>query len=70
MVNVGSADRFVRALIGLVLIAVPFMPFLEAAGAWKYVSAAAGLVLIGTAALRFCPLYAVFGVSTCPLERR
>jgi len=70
MVNVGSADRFVRALIGLVLIAVPFTPFLEAAGAWKYVSAAAGLVLIGTAALRFCPLYAVFGVSTCPTERR
>jgi len=70
MVNVGNMDRFVRALIGLVLMAVPFTPILAAAGAWKYVPAAIGLVLIGTAALRSCPLYAVFGVSTCALERR
>jgi hypothetical protein len=32
--------------------------------------AAAGVVLMGTAMLRYCPLYAVFGMSTCPLERR
>lgn len=70
MVNVGRADRFVRALLGLVLIAVPFTPLLEAAGAWKYAMAAAGVVLMGTAMLRCCPLYAVFGMSTCPLERR
>lgn len=32
---------------------------------WNWVAAAAGLVLLVTAALRFCPLYRVIGVRTC-----
>jgi len=27
-------------------------------------------VLLGTAALGSCPLYTLFGVSTCPVERK
>lgn len=72
MVNLGSADRIVRAILGLVLIVAPFMPiaFLDAMGGWKFVVAAVGAVLVGTAAMRFCPLYAIFGLNTCPMERR
>lgn len=74
MSNVGSADRVVRAILGLVLILVPFMPFtasfFAAWGLWKLAVAAVGLVLVGTAAVSFCPLYAIFGLNTCPVERR
>jgi hypothetical protein len=72
MANVGSADRIVRAILGLVLIVAPFVSIaaLDALGAWKFLVAAVGLVLLGTAAMRFCPLYAIFGLNTCPLERR
>jgi Protein of unknown function (DUF2892) len=28
-----------------------------------------GAVLIVTAAIGFCPLYALFGLNTCPMER-
>mgnify|MGYP001375903143 CR=1 FL=1 len=74
MTNVGSADRVIRAILGLILILAPFMPFTASIfagiGAWKFLVAAAGLVLLGTAAMRFCPLYAIFGLNTCRLERR
>lgn len=72
MTNIGVADRIVRAILGLVLIVAPFMPIaaLDAVGAWKFLVAAAGLVLLRAAAMRFCPLYAIFGLNTCPLERR
>lgn len=72
MTNVGIADRIVRAIFGLVLIVAPFMPIaaLDAVGAWKFLVAAVGVVLLGTAAMRFCPLYAIFGLNTYPLKRR
>ncbi|MGE0502233.1 MAG: DUF2892 domain-containing protein [Rhizobiaceae bacterium] len=74
MANVGSSDRLVRAILGLVLIAAPFLPFTAMLfagwGAWSYLVAAVGLVLVGTSAMRFCPLYAIFGANTCPAARR
>lgn len=74
MANVGSADRVVRAILGLLLIVLPFMPFAASFfagwGAWKFVVVVVGIVLAGTSAMRFCPLYAIFGLSTCPVERR
>ena len=74
MVNVGSADRIIRIILGLALVAAPFVPFLAATlaawGAWKFALVVVGLVLIGTAALRFCPLYAMLGMRTCPVSER
>lgn len=74
MVNVGTADRVIRAILGLVLISISFLPFaaplLAPLGAWKLLVAAAGLVLLATAAMRFCPLYTILGLRTCPVERR
>lgn len=72
MTNVGSADRVVRAILGLVLIVAPFLSVALFAdmGAWRYLVVLAGVVLVGTAAMRFCPLYAILGLNTCPAERR
>jgi Protein of unknown function (DUF2892) len=74
MANVGGADRMVRAILGLVLIVAPFTPFaaplFAAWGLWKFALLAIGLVMAGTAAFRFCPLYTLIGLNTCRVERR
>ncbi len=54
--NIGKTDRIIRVVIGLIVIAV---------GAYfKSWWGAIGLLPIITAALGWCGLYAVFGIST------
>jgi hypothetical protein len=73
MANVGSLDRTLRFLVGAVLLASPFVPplagFFAAWGAWKFAVAAAGVVMLGTAVVRFCPAYSLLGIRTCPISR-
>jgi len=59
--NVGSLDRALRVVIGLALLAL--FVFAEAPLRWWGLI---GVVPLLTAALGFCPLYALLGVSTCP----
>ena len=68
-VNVGSIDRVLRIVLGLVLIALPFVSgmALFASGTATVIAVVVGLVLIGTSAIRFCPLYRIFGIRTCKI---
>ena len=72
MVNVGTADRAVRAVVGLVLLAAPFIPAAAAAlaglGTWIWVLPAVGAVLLLTALFRFCPAYTLLGIRTCTVK--
>lgn len=56
--NVGNADRLVRILAGLILIALVFVGPKTPLG-WI------GLVPLFTGLFRFCPAYRLFGLSTC-----
>lgn len=74
MANIGSVDRILRAGLGIVLIALPFLLATGddggmAFGVYGWVMIAAGVVMLVTAALRFCPLYKVFGLRTCPISK-
>jgi hypothetical protein len=60
--NAGAADRIIRLLLGL---AVVTLVFVGPKTPWGWL----GLVLIGTGLYGFCPLYAVFGVRTCPAPK-
>jgi hypothetical protein len=65
--NVGTLDRALRLAAGAILILAALF---SGAGifdgtAVKYGAIAVGLVMMGTAALRFCPLYTVLGIRTC-----
>lgn len=53
--NMGSADRIVRAIIGLSLLG--FALFGLFPGAWRVVLPLIGLVLVVTAAVGYCPAY-------------
>lgn len=55
--NIGSLDRMLRIVIGLVLIALVFV---GPKTPWGWI----GLVPLLTAFVSFCPLYTLIGVNT------
>ena len=55
--NVGTIDRALRAVLGAIALALVVT---GPRSAWGFL----GLVLLVTAAIGFCPIYAVLGVST------
>ena len=63
-INVGKADQIVRIILGLILISMFFV--LE--GGLRYIGIV-GIVLILTASIKFCPLYTLLGVNTCPVKK-
>ena len=73
MTNVGSLDRGLRFIVGAILLVSPFLPpfaaFFAAWRAWKFAVAAAGVVMLATALFRFCPVYTLFGIQTCPIRK-
>jgi hypothetical protein len=68
--NVGNLDRALRLILGIALIVAPFvldMPLLQTPIA-QYGAPIVGAVLAFTAAIRFCPLYRLVGLRTCPID--
>ena len=61
--NVGTADRVLRISVGVLLIGLAAS---GAVGVWGYI----GVVPLLTGLFRFCPAYGLFGLNTCPVERR
>ena len=57
--NVGSIDRAVRIILGLVLIALVFV---GPQTPWGWL----GLIPLATGLFGFCGLYSLIGVRTCP----
>ncbi len=62
--NVGTTDRVIRIVLGLALLAGFFL-FPEAPYRWAFLI---GIVPLSTAILSSCPLYTIFGLSTCPVK--
>lgn len=60
--NIGTIDRALRIILGLVLIALVFV---GPQTPWGWI----GFVPLATGLLRTCPLYSLFGLSSCPLDR-
>ncbi len=63
--NVGSADRIVRIIAGVVLLA---LFFLYPDASWRY-WALIGIIPLATGLMSSCPLYSILGLSTCPVKR-
>ncbi|PWE30444.1 DUF2892 domain-containing protein [Maritimibacter sp. 55A14] len=64
--NVGTVDRVLRVLVGIAMItafvALPDAP-------WRWALLVVGIVGIVTGAMSSCPLYTLFGLRTCPLQK-
>jgi len=59
--NLGTADRIIRVILGILIILVVRLVF----HSWWGLL---GIILILTAVIRWCPIYRIFGISTCPRE--
>lgn len=66
--NEGTVDRIVRVVLGVVLVAAWAFAWLT--GTLAVVLGVVGIVLIGTGAVGFCPLYRMLGMSTCPVPAK
>ncbi len=58
--NVGSIDRVLRLIVGLVIIALGFIYETW----WGLV----GIIPLFTSSVGWCPAYLPFGISTCKTE--
>lgn len=65
--NVGSLDRVLRLLAGLILIGYA-VPIGFPQNGWNWVGWI-GMVPLATAVIGSCPLYSVFGLSKLPIHR-
>ena len=63
--NEGSFDRIVRVVVGIVLLA---LFFLYPAASWRYWTLI-GIIPLVTGLAGTCPLYSIFGISTCPMKK-
>lgn len=63
--NVGMIDRILRSVIGVVLLYLAFASGALDGTIWQWVAAVAGVIMLGVAAVRFCPVYTVLGIRTC-----
>lgn len=65
--NVGSIDRTIRALVGIALLAAYFLGAVQ--GTLGIVALVVGIVMLGTAALGWCPPYSLLGINTCGVKQ-
>jgi hypothetical protein len=59
--NEGGFDRALRAVGGIALIGLALTGTI---GVWGWI----GVVPLATAAMGWCPLYAVLGINTCGVK--
>ena len=64
--NVGGIDRVLRIIVGLALLAAFF---LYPDASWRYWTLI-GIIPLATGLLSTCPLYSIFGLSTCPVKAK
>ena len=60
--NVGTVDRALRIMVGIVLIALVFV---GPKTPWGWI----GVIPLVKGLFRTCPLYSLLGLNTCPLDR-
>lgn len=66
--NIGTTERLIRIALGVALLIVGYAAGLPT---WATIVAyAAGVISLVTGAVRFCPVWWLFGVNTCGPEPR
>jgi hypothetical protein len=61
--NVGGIDRILRIVVGLALIGATLAGLI---GVWGWI----GVIPLVTGLFKFCPLYTVLGMNTCPMDKK
>ncbi|MEQ8517987.1 MAG: DUF2892 domain-containing protein [Cytophagales bacterium] len=65
--NMGSADRIIRVIIAAIIATLYFANILT--GTLGIVLLVLAGIFVMTSLISFCPLYAIFGLRTCPMKK-
>ncbi|WP_138934769.1 YgaP family membrane protein [Roseovarius arcticus] len=63
--NMGTMDRGLRAVVGIVLLIAAFAADFGASGWLQWAMIVVGAIFVITALVSTCPLYSIFGIRTC-----
>jgi len=66
--NMGSADRLIRILLTVIVVILFAMDIIS--GTLGIVLMVAAGILVLTSFVSFCPIYRIFGISTCTVRSR
>ncbi|WP_372746842.1 DUF2892 domain-containing protein [Lutibacter sp.] len=61
--NMGTTDKFVRVLIGILIAVLYYLDVIS--GMTAIIILGFGIILLFTSLINFCPLYTLFGINTC-----
>lgn len=64
----GNTDKGIRVLLAIGISLLYFFNIIE--GALAYVLMALAIVFLVTSFINFCPLYTLFGISTCKIKKQ
>ena len=64
--NMSGADRMIRIVVAVVIAALYYFKVID--GTLAYVLLALSAVFVLTSFISFCPLYSIFGLSTCKVK--
>jgi len=64
--NMGGADRTIRFILAAVFVALGYFEVVE--GTIAIVLYVLAAVFVLTSFIKFCPLYTIFGASTCKIN--
>jgi hypothetical protein len=64
--NVGGIERPIRIALGLILVAIGSFAELPPVGVG--IALVAGTVALVTGIVGYCPVWALFGLNTCPAK--
>ncbi len=65
--NMGGADKLVRLVVALLMILAYFQGIVT--GTLGIVLLVVAAIFVLTSLVSFCPLYTLFGMSTCPKKK-
>ena len=66
--NMGSPDKIIRILLALIIAALYYTNVIT--GTLGLVLIIVAAVFVITSFVSFCPLYAIFGISTCKVPEK
>ncbi len=66
--NVGNTDRIIRLIVAVVVALLFFNNIIT--GTLGIVLMVLAVIFVLTSLVSFCPLYTIFGMSTCPVESK
>lgn len=65
--NMGTTDKLIRVIVAIAILALYFTNVIS--GTLAIVGLVVALIFALTSVVSFCPLYTVFEINTCKVEK-